>query len=353
MKKFRWMALLMGITILGIVGFQGYWLKNNYDREKQNLEIKTSVDFRETILKLQSAKLKLEKINIELNDSLANPVKGNVMVRPRRKREIPDSIFRKENDAPITLINLMEEKMRASGDSGSKKAIIISSHDGFVQRIYSDSLRGSHPGRFGRKMETINISSDSLRDPRAIHDMQTNGKKNDSRTIEINVGRKQGQKGKSDSVSIRGSNGIFSEGPDSGIPPPNLFIQKIPDQMHRNAVVRFLYNVDSISLKDSVTIKEITDAYSAKLKDNKMDKLSFSVSRLDSSHINSQGPDEVTIGFAKPLIFRLLLGNKVSYLLKKLTLPILFSLFLVSITIISFVLLYRNLVQQQRLAELK
>jgi two-component system phosphate regulon sensor histidine kinase PhoR len=102
-----------------------------------------------------------------------------------------------------------------------------------------------------------------------------------------------------------------------------------------------------------VTIKEITASYTAKLKEEKMDNLAFSVSRLDSSHSNSPDLNEVTIGFTKPMSFRLTLENKVSYLLKKLTLPILFSLFLVGITIVSFVLLYRNVVKQRRLAELK
>ena len=45
--------------------------------------------------------------------------------------------------------------------------------------------------------------------------------------------------------------------------------------------------------------------------------------------------------------------NKVSYILKQLTLPVLFSVLLVGITVLSFVLLYRNLVRQKRLAELK
>jgi two-component system phosphate regulon sensor histidine kinase PhoR len=47
------------------------------------------------------------------------------------------------------------------------------------------------------------------------------------------------------------------------------------------------------------------------------------------------------------------LGNTDSFIFKKLTLPILFSLFLISITIFSFILLFRNLLKQQRLAEIK
>ncbi|MDP4262690.1 MAG: HAMP domain-containing sensor histidine kinase [Bacteroidota bacterium] len=352
MKKLRWMAVLMGITILGITGFQGYWLRNNYDREKQNLEIKTNVDFRETILKLQSYKLKLEKVNIQL-DSLAMPAKANVVVRPGRKKGLPDSIFRKGKEMPITIMNLLEEKMREAGDSGISKAFIISGNEAFARKLYYDSLKRIHGGAFGSRMETLDITSDSLHDPGMIRQVQMNGEKSGDRMITINYGHKKGQKGKPDSVSINTSDGIFIEKHDQGIPPENLFEQKIPSEMQRNGIVRFLYNVDSLTLKDSVTIKEITNAYSAKLKENKMNSLSFAVSRLDSSHTNSQGPNEVTIGFAKPLVYRLSLENEMSYLLKRLTLPLLFSLFLVGITIVSFVVLYRNLVRQRRLAELK
>jgi two-component system phosphate regulon sensor histidine kinase PhoR len=74
---------------------------------------------------------------------------------------------------------------------------------------------------------------------------------------------------------------------------------------------------------------------------------------MDSSHANSPDLNEVTIGFAKPMVYRLTLQNEFAYITKKLMLPILFSIFLVGITVISFVLLYRNLVRQRRLAELK
>ncbi|MEI9908764.1 MAG: hypothetical protein WDO71_03300 [Bacteroidota bacterium] len=120
----------------------------------------------------------------------------------------------------------------------------------------------------------------------------------------------------------------------------------------RNDVFRFLYNVDSLSVKDSITIKEITDTYAAKLKEDKMN-LVFAVSRLDSSYEDSPDMNDVTVGFAKPMTYRLSLNNEMSYILKELKLPILFSLLLVGITIASFVLLYRTLLKQRRLAELK
>ena len=56
----------------------------------------------------------------------------------------------------------------------------------------------------------------------------------------------------------------------------------------------------------------------------------FKVLRLDSLKGHEE-PDlsEVTVGFAHPITYRVELENNFSYLVKKLTLPILFSIFLV------------------------
>jgi two-component system, OmpR family, phosphate regulon sensor histidine kinase PhoR len=353
MQKLRWLAILMGVTILGITGFQGYWLKDNYNREKQNLEIKTNVDFRQAILKLQASKLKLEQINLQM-DSLAKPMNGNIMVRPGRKERMPDTIPGTRKEPPITMISLLQEKMRESGgDTGMKKAFVFSTNDGFVRKIYSDSLPRPQRRMSDDKMKSIHVTSDSFPGPGLIREVRMNTIKDTGKVITISYGPKEGKKGKPDSVSISTSANVFVENHRPGVAIEDEFEQKLPDDLRRNAVVRFLYNVDSLSQKDSVTVKEITGTYSAKLKEEKINNLAFSVTRLDSSHANSPDLNEVTIGFAKPMSYRLTLENKVSYLLKKLTLPILFSLFLVGITVVSFVLLYRNVVRQQRLAELK
>ena len=62
---------------------------------------------------------------------------------------------------------------------------------------------------------------------------------------------------------------------------------------------------------------------------------------------------EVTVGFANPVVFKMIPGNSVAYLLKKMISPILFSFFLIGLTVLTFTLLYRNLVQQRRLTVLK
>ena len=58
----RWLAVLMGITILGITGFQLYWLMENYKRENKTLAINSENTFRKAIQQLQVSKLKLDEI---------------------------------------------------------------------------------------------------------------------------------------------------------------------------------------------------------------------------------------------------------------------------------------------------
>jgi two-component system phosphate regulon sensor histidine kinase PhoR len=47
-------------------------------------------------------------------------------------------------------------------------------------------------------------------------------------------------------------------------------------------------------------------------------------------------PNKITIGFAHPVTYELSLGKSFGYLIKKLTSPILFSLFLVGVTSFHF-----------------
>ena len=83
-------VMLMLLAILGITGFQIYWMKNNYDREKQNLDIKTHAAFRQTILGLQSSKLKLDKITLRMDTSFVPTTmeKGKKLARKSFNRPL-------------------------------------------------------------------------------------------------------------------------------------------------------------------------------------------------------------------------------------------------------------------------
>ena len=123
-----------------------------------------------------------------------------------------------------------------------------------------------------------------------------------------------------------------------------------------SAWIQVLQGVDS--LQDSVTIKEITGHY-AKFLDREKIKLPFSIDRKEGARREEffspdmEKSNEVTVGFFRPLTFAVSLQNTGGYILKRLLIPILVSFLLVGLTVISFVLMLRNLIKQRKLTQLK
>lgn len=119
----------------------------------------------------------------------------------------------------------------------------------------------------------------------------------------------------------------------------------------KDYVLRLLYGVDS--LQDSIRVQEIDSAVAAVFRKENI-RIPFTVVRLDSTAKQGETVlNQFTVGFAHPVTYRLKAGNSTGYLLLRILQPILFSVLLMGITVLSFVLLYRSLLRQRRLAELK
>jgi two-component system phosphate regulon sensor histidine kinase PhoR len=150
----------------------------------------------------------------------------------------------------------------------------------------------------------------------------------------------------------------MKDGADSGEGPVNVQYRLASPGPPGRKVFEFLAGVDS--LRDSITIKEITSEYQRVLARGKI-YVPFSVieTPVDTTQRDfSPFPDEldgnaVTIGFTKPVTYQLVFKNNTWYLLKRISQPIAISCLLLGVTILSFLLLYRNLKQQQKLAQLK
>jgi two-component system phosphate regulon sensor histidine kinase PhoR len=271
--RLRLLQLLMTLTILGIVAFQGYWLKQNYDREKRNLEFKTDVTFRETIMQLQGKNLKFERsLPFAEADSLDRMRVFINSEHPgtRITRTIP------EKDIATTL-SIVTKKLKDS-----------------IKKV----VKGAE-GRMVISMDnSLTFSNDSTR-PRVVKWK----------------GREPGDK---------------------------------------DFIMELLTGLDS--LQDTLSLKEVQAAYTKALDVQKIN-IPFTISsikaELPQSPSHPEGPNKVTVGFSKPVTFELVQGNTFPYLLKRLSSPIIFSVFLIGLTVVSFVLLYRNMKKQQRLAELK
>lgn len=269
MKKLRWLSILMTLTILGITGFQAFWLKETYVREEKTLAFKTETAFINTVRNLQASKIKLERI---FSDSF--PHDRKVFISDGN----PEESFNYRPDPRqdiITTINVLQDKIK---DSLEKKRV-------------------KQPGI----VLSFNKSTFSYK-----HD---------------------------------------STGPDQTVGPLKLRSKS------QNLMFRFLADVDS--LQDTIKVKEITTTYTKVLKDQKT-AVPFTIRRLDSAVI-SEGPgsNQITVGFAHPITYKMELGNTFPYLVKQIASPIIFSFFLVGVTVLSFLLLYRSLLRQRKLAELK
>ena len=266
----------MIIAIVAISGFQVYWLRNNYDRESQSLNLKTSTLFHETVMSLHAAKL---SINGE-EGSWQNSGQAELprTQAPLRMREVPG----------MSVINLLQEKMKDT-------MLRDSAHTFFIS--YSNSMT---------------YSMDSQPPTREV---------------------------------FRRVIGHDSTGKVAG--PIIRHRERLPGN---NQILRLMINVDSTIKMDSVKMEDMEAAFTKTLNREEID-VPFDIIKIDSA-INS-GPNDVVIGFVQPVTYRLKLGGTTPYILGKLTMPILFSLFLVGISLAAFILLYRNLARQHRLVQLK
>jgi two-component system phosphate regulon sensor histidine kinase PhoR len=259
------LLLPMLITILVIIGFQLYWLYDNYNREKRVLTIKTNSDFRESVFELQAAKFNL-------------------------KGSYRDSVTK---DSATIKVFFADNHETETGDQPD------------VDQVEMINILGNNEGAEMRK--------------------DTAGKKQ-----HVVVSYNQ-------SATWHGKDSLIRNGFPGG-PPGEKFI-------------RLLASVDS--LQDSLRLKEIEIKFHKKLKDDQA-LVPFTILRFDSSISKDKPPfNEVRLGFAKPVTYKLQLGNTFPYLLNKLIWPLIFSFFIIAVTIVSFVLLYKNVLKQQRLVAMK
>lgn len=134
---------------------------------------------------------------------------------------------------------------------------------------------------------------------------------------------------------------VFKDGPGAGI-------------------VKVLSKVDS--LQDSLNIKDLTVSYAQILKEEKL-SIPYSISSFKAKAVFNdtiypppppfEMENEITIGFNHPITYRLEISNTTAFVLRKMWSQLLVSLVLVGLTVFSFTLLLRSLVQQRKLTRIK
>ncbi|RYZ23287.1 MAG: HAMP domain-containing histidine kinase [Chitinophagaceae bacterium] len=256
-RNIRWMPLLMVLTITGIAGFQYYWLRQAYEREKRTLWRTSNITFRETVRQLQGSKMKFERMG------------------PDTAGEAGKVIIRNFNDGPV--------KVQLHSDSNMIGMVQVLG-ERFLRERRSDS------GRLNRAI--------ALSDP---------------------------------------------DRPDS------VELERRRRFKQRDQLFQILYEAEAA--QDTVRLMEVDTAFARRMRGLNL-AVPFQVERLPRGASDSS-LNTVTIGFRNPITFRLSLGNTTPFLMQRISGPIVLSVFLVLITVITFWVLYRNMLRQQRLAAIK
>ncbi len=315
------LLLSMMVTIFIIAGFQFYWLKENYNREKKLLEVRAQSLFHETVRLIQDSLVEQKLLQAEAGDSSAAPgIKNNKTGRTSRTR-MPGEIN------PVRIINLIGQKKLSDSLNNTDKRKMkyhISLNEEEGQKGADGELieeKGSHSKEFNdilvlngeRKIRGKPLPSDSGK----VAQLQ-------SKRIDFS----ESIDGDSDRVSRRRT--IF-------------FNNGNGDQ--------FTIRLDSL-LFDSIPLPLLAATFLNVLREEKLE-LPFSVIRKAEER-SFEEEDFVR----RPMVgtfsgYHLQLGNTLPYILIKILLPILFSFFLVGITVFSFIILYRSLLRQYQLGQIK
>ena len=315
------LLLSMVVTILIITGFQVYWLKENYNREKKLLDVRAQSLFHETVRQVQDSLVQQKLFQIEAGDSSSAT---GLKIRTAG-RTLKTDLHEEVN--PVRIINLIGQKVLSDSLNKINK----------TKRKFFISL--DEEGRYKRADSVLKTERESYTKEYNDVLVLNGGKKNQDKTMLSDTGK-------------------GSESPDKKIE----FSESVngdSDQVSRVRTIffnnekgdQFTFRLDSLFF-DSIPLPVLKAAFSKALHGEKLE-LPFSIIRtaeegfLDEEDFVRR---PMTGQFAG---YQLQLGNTFPYLLKEILLPILFSFFLVGITVFSFIILYRSLLRQYQLGQIK
>jgi len=327
MSKLRWLAILMGMVILVITGFQLYWLKDNYNRERKAIEVWTDALFNETVHQVQDSLLQ-QKLFIVMKDSTVATTSLN-----RKMTELPFKTPRPGQPNPARVIKLITQTVL--GDSSTRK-------NKDKKNVYISSKgNAQHLGRDSTGKTSFVFDSSKPYDISEMVVVNTDGK-NPARRARGDSSKGGKRFRNAEMLSI--ANTLDKDSSNNRVSQINTIY------FNTDKGGNFSIKIDSL-FNDSIPTPVLSAEFAKKLKAEKLD-LPFTILRD-----TVEKPEEEDF-IRRPMFagftgYKLQLGNTFPYLIRQISLPILFSFFLVGITIFSFVLLYRSLFKQYRLGQIK
>jgi two-component system phosphate regulon sensor histidine kinase PhoR len=352
LKKLHVARGMMIATIGLIMAFQFYWIHKLYNDEWDSLKRESDVIFRETVYKLQVARFKKDTMFFKQSgDNMFNVEAIDVL---KGQAKIPDGV--PDDGKPKVIIHVEDTRLP----------------EGMKIRVNRDTALKDNPTRMilpsttssegGARKTTRIIYKSSLSDSAGPLNMDSI-----YQLMEQRIGQIQRTHDTNTTVVVQRVNAGAFLGKNIGSRTRSSAKTKIvraKDSASKKSFARMqipspMQIFTTRSLNDSFSIKQLDSAYSKGL--NKAGiKIPFTVTmsktangkslKADSSKLVTQA---IPVGLVHPVWYQASLLGATPYLLKSITPQIIFSLILVAFTIVTFIFLYRNVLAQQRLGEIK
>ena len=334
MKASHWYKILVALALALVTGFQVYWLKDTYNRERQALTVKTNGLFNEMVRAMQDSALQAripfrlvkdstQKKKVNVNQvTRTRPQPAEKDIRIARVAAALQHQTKQQDSVPVPgniVITFHSDNITFNS---MDKSFFDSLSPDKIQKIVVDrrkSLKDSAGALAFRVLDSLKLFS-LRKDSNAKKPKSKPPVKGDVANISVSTTWKKTSDNK---------------------PPVTTYVE--PRQIS--------FTLDSL-FKDLLNDTVIHKSFTKLLVQEKI-PVDFNVSRTDST--DSLPAKKITpfSGTTDQNMYKLQLGNNTGYLLNNIKLPILFSILLVGVTVFSFWLLYRNWQKQKRLTDIK
>lgn len=374
--------ILMTATVLLLAAFEGYWLHKLYKDEHAGLKKEVDISFRETMNKLQLSRFEKDTTLIAQNITVPSPkviAYGTTGKKPKKdsgKIISAANVLYRTINGPIELNNIPADSIQSVSVFKSGFSFKGAPNPALIELIMKQAKSNARDS-----FDRIIVRFDSTMKE------EINGKINHqfSKGYSISVTAKDSNSlmHLPDSAGKRGIQNIVSKPgvqvikkPSSGREPAGSakkleivpaqtvhFTERImPGTGTTSPIIRFLSNNKTIN--DSIPVKQVDSAYRVALgKTNKKLRFKISFESFKDSIPNKWQfkrdttdaiiTDKVFVGYNTPYAYQASFEGTDMYVLGKMQMQIGGSLILLLLVAGSFIMLYRNLLAQQRLAEIK
>jgi two-component system phosphate regulon sensor histidine kinase PhoR len=362
-NKLKLSRILLASAILLIVAFQSYWLGKLYREEWAGLKKDSNAILRDVVYDMQVKRYDNIQVTRIKNDSTANQKKPhgdlfamNVVNDLRHKTDTfkkisspaqGDSTDRDFEKKVLRLLNLPDSPYTSS--RGSARI-----------QIRGDAL----PPEIVQELNKRQVAKlPPMMDSALLRRMQSGMK------VVVSFNRPHDSIGMNEKYMEPGAVGFMRTGSGSA---PRFYVSnkttastgkmtvvKGGRLLPEAALVKMIID-DTRALDDSLSVPQLDSIYKRELTKAGI-KLDFDIKKGkgDSLHwkdtLNSAKlvTSPRAVGLSQKYWYQAVFENPTGFLLKKISLQILFSLFLIAFTSVTFLFLYRNLVAQRKLTEMK